>query len=260
MWMENPKMILSYNTKVTQLMAYNNILCAYKPGISNPPLQRRNTKKTVCRFVIRVLYTVYQGVEEGAVLLILCSDLVLCISKFCLLYALFCAYLETEFSTQKGANKGSEQLKRWKCCIATKKTIEIVFFFPVLMRYAWGKTVECSIVLCSNNRGMIKRKWKWALYHFIWMPLNSRQKENKKICLNATPTKMEKPSNSHSSYQREKNCTERTWSVTILLTPCQRKTMEIHDVDKFEHLRAGVRACVYFTVDQKTKVRNENGK
>lgn len=29
-------------------------------------------------------------------------------------------------------------------------------------------------------------EWVWALYHFIWMPSNSRQK---KICSNATPTK-----------------------------------------------------------------------
>lgn len=50
---------------------------------------------------------------------------------------------------------------------------------------------------------MIKRKWKWALYHFIWMPLNSQQKENKKNMFECNPSQNEKPSNSHSSYQRE---------------------------------------------------------
>lgn len=74
-------------------MAYNTVLCA-KSGTPKHPPEHQQQQDTVYTFVIRVLYILY-------------------------------------FS--KGANKGSEQLKdesETKTeCIATKKTVEIVFIF-----------------------------------------------------------------------------------------------------------------------------------
>lgn len=86
---------------------------------------------------------------------------------------------------------------------------------------------------------------QWALYHFIWMPSNSRQEKKKKYVWMRPQTK-EPSIQQTQSYKKKINRVEhgslQDSHPMLSMQSSRHKTMAIHDVDKFE--RVCVRACV----------------